>query len=583
MKKIIISTIILGMAATTAIAKDLTVTHYPNGDYLEEVQLGIEESSIKSYSEITNLILISGEEDGVFGEFDVNLYKLINVFGDDDNVKFRNGLQGGLVSLDMSKAQFKGNGYPSSNPYHPTDEDNLFVIRTDVLKSVILPENLNILGGGAFVSCRNLESVTIPNSVTNIGANAFRNCKNLNLTSLPENLIRIYSGAFSYESSSSDALTKVALTSLPDNIREIQESAFKGCSKLTASIMPSRLEEIGKEAFNETSVAFSEFPEGLISIGETAFRNTNVTFKEFPKSLTTLAPSVFVNCDGITEFTIPELLWQSIPDRTFYPKTMTLSRKFICKSMTPPQAVIGPGTTGYQGTFGNVASFPNVTFYVPLGSEAAYRNQPPYNTMNIQTLKFEEEKKLEDIFDVQCNDYQDYVDMNLDWKEVVDGKEQEVKFDREGLYTLLISPTDTWTIRATYIKEIRFESDDTEAEEDDDQVDMASDSPNAGSDITFMKPRKAPANVLYTAPDPTPTTVQVKVPIFTDSPKVIVEVASSHVATGVDAIGDDSDNFCRVYNFAGVCVAVGENVDLNSLPAGTYIVKSRNNTTKIIK
>jgi hypothetical protein len=49
----------------------------------------------------------------------------------------------------------------------------------EYLKSVTLPEGLEVIGDGAFDYCPQLATVNIPASVTKIGSQAFRSCNSL--------------------------------------------------------------------------------------------------------------------------------------------------------------------------------------------------------------------------------------------------------------------------------------------------------------------------------------------------------------------------------------------------------------------
>ena len=65
-------------------------------------------------------------------------------------------------------------------------ERNAFI--GTALTSVIIPNGVTSIGGGAFSYCYNLTSVTIPNSLTSIGANAFYGCLDLGSVFLSPNL-----------------------------------------------------------------------------------------------------------------------------------------------------------------------------------------------------------------------------------------------------------------------------------------------------------------------------------------------------------------------------------------------------------
>ena len=72
------------------------------------------------------------------------------------------------------------------------------------LTSVIIPEHIAYIGGGAFMGCSALTSIKIP-GVTSIEPETFGNCSSL--TSI----------------------------TIPANVREIGNNAFSGCSKLTSA------------------------------------------------------------------------------------------------------------------------------------------------------------------------------------------------------------------------------------------------------------------------------------------------------------------------------------------------------------
>ena len=57
------------------------------------------------------------------------------------------------------------------------------------LESVILPDNtLKNIGYGAFIHCEKLKNITIPNGVTSLGGLAFYHCDNLENVTLPSSL-----------------------------------------------------------------------------------------------------------------------------------------------------------------------------------------------------------------------------------------------------------------------------------------------------------------------------------------------------------------------------------------------------------
>ena len=59
------------------------------------------------------------------------------------------------------------------------------------LVSIIIPENLTIIGGHAFNNCRNLSNIRIPESVVTIGQWAFSACESLTDFKIPSSVIKI--------------------------------------------------------------------------------------------------------------------------------------------------------------------------------------------------------------------------------------------------------------------------------------------------------------------------------------------------------------------------------------------------------
>ncbi|MDR0649360.1 MAG: leucine-rich repeat domain-containing protein, partial [Synergistaceae bacterium] len=128
-------------------------------------------------------------------------------------------------------------------------------------------------------------------SVTSIGNNAFRNCTSLTLTSLPSGLTSIGLGAFEF-------CTSLALTSLPSGLTSIGNSAFQSCTNLALTSLPSGLTSIGNSAFSFCQgLTLTSLPGGLTSIGDYAFQScTNLALTSLPSGLTSIGDGTFFEC-----------------------------------------------------------------------------------------------------------------------------------------------------------------------------------------------------------------------------------------------------------------------------------------------
>ncbi len=140
------------------------------------------------------------------------------------------------------------------------------------ITSIILPENLKVIGSGAFSSCENLGNVVIPDSVEEIGGTAFRGCINLTSIVIPQKVEIIGAGTFM----ECENLESVIL---PDNLKMIETRAFRYCISLESIDFPESLVEIGDYAFEMCENLSGEIrlEKNLVYVGNLAFGCTNLT------------------------------------------------------------------------------------------------------------------------------------------------------------------------------------------------------------------------------------------------------------------------------------------------------------------
>ena len=90
------------------------------------------------------------------------------------------------------------------------------------MKSVIIPDSVEEIGGGAFWNCTALERVTLGNSVQKIDSIYFDDSA---------------SGAF-------QGCTALKSITIPDSVKEIGACAFNGCTALQSLTIPDSLQKI---------------------------------------------------------------------------------------------------------------------------------------------------------------------------------------------------------------------------------------------------------------------------------------------------------------------------------------------------
>jgi hypothetical protein len=144
------------------------------------------------------------------------------------------------------------------------------------LSSVILSEKINSIGNSSFNGCTSLTSIKLPNSLSTIGGYAFGNCNGILSLNIPASVAAIGAGVFGgikcpikvdannlYYSDLDGALynklkdvliqcpASVSGTFIiPSTVTTIGESAFSGCSEITAVTIPPSVSAIGSWAFS---------------------------------------------------------------------------------------------------------------------------------------------------------------------------------------------------------------------------------------------------------------------------------------------------------------------------------------------
>lgn len=516
MKKHILATAVLASFAIAANAEALTVHHRTQGQLAAEITAALTEAGLQA-SQVTELTVISD----VVNEKAVplNVYSWVAT-GAEDCAAIRSNFRPSLKKVDFSQAVFYENttGVPQN--------DDLFMVNMTSLEEVILPETVTTLGGGSFKNCSKLVKVNLPAGLKNIGKRAFLNCKSIKLAELPDQIRYIGDEAFNDGKS---AATWIAFTK-----------------------MPSSIETIEGNAFNNTNVSFSELPEGLKKIGDKAFRATKVTFTKAPSTLESMGNAVFVNAP-ISEFTIDGCLETSIPNQTFWCGDKT-PRTFYCRATTPPTTSASMVTGEYQNAFGP-DNVPYITFYVPFDAMAAYNAKAPYNKMKLTALT---------------------ADIEL----ILDGEEGAITVAHEHHGNLakginsIYEGEHEWTFTPganNYIASIAFDGDETTTE-------------TGYYDSELLLPDGG-ANMLYIA-DGTPEELEkqpvtIKVPVTASTRSLTVTYSKvKDLPTGVDTIDTAETADGPVYNLAGLRVAESS-AALSTLPRGIYIIRTAKGARKV--
>jgi hypothetical protein len=203
-------------------------------------------------------------------------------------------------------------------------------------------------------------SVAIPATitglpVTGIGDSAFSGCTNLTAIVIPDSVTNIGDAAFY-------GCTNLPSVTLPPGITSLADQLFYGCSSLTNVAMPAGLTRIGHEALANCSIlANVVIPDTVTVIGDWAFEScTNLASLALPGGVANMGEAALWGCSRLSSVTIPN-------------SVTSLSATFgNCASLTNvtiPDSVTNIGVSTFYGC-SNLAGITIPSSVVSLGDEA---------------------------------------------------------------------------------------------------------------------------------------------------------------------------------------------------------------------
>lgn len=196
---------------------------------------------------------------------------------------------------------------------------------------------------------------TIPSSVngytvTKVGAYAFKGCSGITAVILPE------------------------------GIKEIGNYAFANTTAMTSVSLPESLETIGSGTFSYSGLTAVELPENSLNLGSAAFMGcSQLASVKLPSQITVLPNYLFENCYRLESIVIPNNV-NTIGSSCFRNTALTsvllpeslgsLGRSsFECANLTTVVSPLKQPISIYDDTFSNRT---NATLYVPVGWKNNY-------------------------------------------------------------------------------------------------------------------------------------------------------------------------------------------------------------------
>ena len=209
------------------------------------------------------------------------------------------------------------------------------------LKTIIIPNSVNIIGESAFKLCCNLSSIVLSSNLELIGASAFYGCTNLRQISFPDSTTKI--GPYSF--GSCKKLNSIKL----NQIETIGMGAFSFCTALNTVYASPKVTSIGIDAFISCDNITTVCVDDLVSWCNINFESSrsnpmfgaNISLdggvshiKELilPFGITEIKDYAFEGCIGIEKIHIPSSV-KKIGMRAFYGMTPILSNIIVPNSI----------------------------------------------------------------------------------------------------------------------------------------------------------------------------------------------------------------------------------------------------------
>lgn len=140
------------------------------------------------------------------------------------------------------------------------------------------------LGESAFAYHYKIKSIKIPNTVNIIGSKAFESCSSMENVSIPDSITTIQTAAFWFCTSLKEII-------LPDSVTSIGKNVCCACEAMEKVVLSKNLNIIPDSAFAQTKIHKVVIPEGVTEIDEGAF--WNLTCIELPDSINKLKINLY--------------------------------------------------------------------------------------------------------------------------------------------------------------------------------------------------------------------------------------------------------------------------------------------------
>ena len=168
------------------------------------------------------------------------------------------------------------------------------------IKSIVIPDGIDISEPGVFRGCSSLTSVTLPEGAETISSQMFYNCHDLTNVDVPDSVKTIGDTAFG----GCDALTTLPMGA---GVERIENAAFSYCDGLTEIVIPESVRYIEYDAFRDCDgLVYVDLPDSLLEMDSFAFDGCDALVTETEGGVTYLDGWAIAAEDGISAVTLRE-------------------------------------------------------------------------------------------------------------------------------------------------------------------------------------------------------------------------------------------------------------------------------------
>ena len=176
---------------------------------------------------------------------------------------------------------------------------------------------MRIISKKAFYGCSSLKSISLPETLKEINNSAFEGCSSLHYPeTLPGSLEKIGNSAFK----GCTSLTKITI---PGSVKTFGKKAFSGCTSLKGVTIQDGVKELNEGIFENCSSLISiTIPDGINNIPVKAFNKcTKLSKVKIPDSVTNIGAYAFTECDNLKRLVVPKSVKTLGTDNTVEPHT----------------------------------------------------------------------------------------------------------------------------------------------------------------------------------------------------------------------------------------------------------------------